>query len=229
MHPDLRTLRASVSVRFLPAKTEAFPRRAPRIAARTAVLCGALALLSGIAPLRAQSRPAERDRPSLVGRLLGAPRLEYLSRLTGMAIPVQGVRASSLRDSFLEGRSGGRTHEAIDIHAPQGTPVVAVADGRIVRLHQGALGGNSIYHLDEDGRTRYYYAHLERYADGLAEGQRVKRGDVIGYVGDTGNAQPGDFHLHFSVSLLNDARQWWKGTPLNPYALLTGKELEGAN
>lgn len=228
MHSDPRTPRASVSVRFLPAPTEAFPRRVRRIAARSAVLCGALALLCGVAPLGAQSRPAG-DRPSLVGRLLGAPRLDYLSRLTGMAIPVQGVRASSLRDSFLEGRSGGRTHEAIDIHAPLGTPVVAVSDGEIVQLHQGSLGGNSIYHLDADGRTRYYYAHLERYADGLAEGQRVKRGDVIGYVGDTGNAQPGDFHLHFSVSLLNDARQWWKGTPLNPYALLTGKELEGAN
>lgn len=228
MRSDPRTLRAPVSVRFLPVPTQASPRaRAPRTAARAAVLCGALALLCGVAPLHAQSRPAER--PSLVGRLLGTPRLEYLSRLTGMAIPVQGVRASSLRDSYLEGRSGGRTHEAIDIHAPRGTPVVAVADGRIVRLHQGALGGNAIYHLDEDGRTRYYYAHLERYADGLAEGQRVKRGDVIGYVGDTGNAQPGDFHLHFSVSLLNDARQWWKGTPLNPYALLTGRELEAAN
>ncbi|MEW5929166.1 MAG: M23 family metallopeptidase [Gemmatimonadota bacterium] len=226
MHPDLRTVRASVSVGLLPAQTRA-PRPARRLAARSAVLCGALALLCGTGPLSAQSRPA--DRPSLVGRLLGTPRLEYLSRLTGMAVPVQGVRASSLRDSFLEGRSGGRTHEAIDIHAPEGTPVVAVADGQIVRLHQGALGGNSIYHVDEDGRARYYYAHLERYADGLAEGQRVKRGDVIGYVGDTGNAQPGDFHLHFSVSLLNDARQWWKGTPLNPYALLTGKELDRAH
>ena len=226
MHSDLRTVRASVSAALVPAQTRA-PRPARRLAARGAVLCGALALLCGAAPLAAQSRPAER--PSLVGRLLGTPKLEYLSRLTGMAIPVEGVRASSLRDSFLEGRSGGRTHEAIDIHAPRGTPVVAVSDGEIVQLHQGSLGGNSIYHLDADGRTRYYYAHLERYAEGLAEGQRVRRGQVIGYVGDTGNAQPGDFHLHFSVTLLSDARQWWKGTPLNPYALLTGKDLDRAN
>src|SRR5687767_7663887 len=120
MHPDLRSLRASVSVRFLPAQTEAPRPRAPHLAVRSAVLCGALALLCGTAPLEAQSRGTDRERPSLVGRLLGAPRLDYLSRLTGMAIPVQGVRASSLRDSFLEGRSGGRTHEAIDIHAPRG-------------------------------------------------------------------------------------------------------------
>jgi murein DD-endopeptidase MepM/ murein hydrolase activator NlpD len=164
-----------------------------------------------------------------VGRLLGTPKLEYLSRLTGLAMPVEGVAPHALRDSYLEGRSGGRTHEAIDIHAPRGTPVVAVADGRILKLHQGALGGNSIYHLDEDGRTRYYYAHLDRYADGIREGRWVQRGEVIGYVGDTGNAQPGDFHLHFSVSLLNDARQWWKGTPLNPYALLTGREADALN
>ncbi|HEX2188775.1 MAG TPA: M23 family metallopeptidase [Longimicrobiaceae bacterium] len=202
--------------------------RIRRSAARCAALCGALALLCA-APLSAQADGAERERPRLLGRLLGTPKLEYLSRLTGLAIPVEGVRVSSLRDSFLEGRSGGRTHEAIDIHAPRGTPVVAVADGVILKLHQGALGGNSIYHLDEDGRTRYYYAHLDRYADGVAEGQRVRRGDVIGYVGDTGNAQPGDFHLHFSVSLLNDARQWWRGTPLNPYALLTGRDLDRVN
>lgn len=226
MHPDLRSPRASVSVRFLPAQTEAPRPRARHLAARSAVLCGALALLCGTAPLTAQSRGAERERPSLVGRLLGGPRLEYLSRLTGMEIPVQGVRASSLRDSFREGRSGGRVHEAIDIHAPRGTPVVAVADGEIVQLHQGSLGGNSIYHLDADGRARYYYAHLERYAEGLVEGQQVRRGQVIGYVGDTGNAQPGDFHLHFSVTLLNEARNWLKGTPLNPYALLTGKDLD---
>ncbi|HEV2146354.1 MAG TPA: M23 family metallopeptidase [Longimicrobiaceae bacterium] len=229
MHRDPRNPRVSVVPRS-PQNPELPPRpRALRLAARCALLCGALALLAGPAQLDAQSRSAERERPRIVGRLLGTPKLEYLSRLTGLAIPVEGVSAASLRDSFLEGRSGGRTHEAIDIHAPRGTPVVAVSDGRIVKLHQGALGGNSIYHLDEDGRTRYYYAHLDRYAEGLREGQWVRRGEVIGYVGDTGNAQPGDFHLHFSVSLLNDARQWWRGTPLNPYALLTGKEVDGLN
>lgn len=228
MHHDLRTLRAPVSVRSGSVSAQQVPgfQARRRFAARCAVLCGALALLWGAEPLSAQSRSTDRERPRIVGRLLGSPKLEYLSRLTGLAIPVEGISASSLRDSYREGRSGGRTHEAIDIHAPRGTPVVAVADGTILRLHQGPLGGNAIYHLDEDGRTRYYYAHLDRYADGLAVGQPVKRGDVIGYVGDTGNAQPGDFHLHFSVSLLNDAKQWWKGTPLNPYALLTGKDLD---
>lgn len=182
--------------------------------ARTLPLLAALVL--GAAPAAAQS-----GAPSgLLGEILSPPKFEYLSRVGRLVIPVEGVGAERLRDSFREGRSGGRVHHAIDIHAPRGTPVVAVADGKILKLHQGKKGGNSIYHLDEDGRTRYYYAHLDRYAEGLREGQRVEQGEVIGYVGDTGNARPGDFHLHFSVALLRDARRWWEGMSLNPYALL---------
>jgi murein DD-endopeptidase MepM/ murein hydrolase activator NlpD len=173
----------------------------------------------------AEARPGRAPaRPRLLGDVVGTPRLAHLSRLGAtLAMPVAGVRPERLRDSYGEGRSGGRTHRAIDIHAPQGTPVVAVASGTIVKLHSGSLGGNAIYHLDEDGRTRYYYAHLERYAEGLREGQRVEQGEVIGYVGDTGNATPGDFHLHFSVVLLQDAKRWWDGVSLNPYQLLAGR------
>ncbi len=131
-----------------------------------------------------------------------------------------------LRDSYEAPRSGGRTHNAIDIPAPHGTPVLAAADGRILKLHVGDIGGNAIYHLDTDGRTRYYYAHLDRYADGLAEGQQVYRGQVIGYVGDTGNAGPGNYHLHFSIAILDDPRRWWEGVNLNPYLLLGGRATE---
>ena len=173
------------------------------------------------AAVRAGSTRSRQQRSRVLGEVLGGPRLENLSRLGGrLVVPVAGVRPERLRDSYTEGRSDGRVHHAIDIHAPRGTPVVAVADGRIVKLHDGARGGLSIYHLDEDGRTRYYYAHLDRYAEGLREGQSVKQGEVIGYVGDTGNATPGDFHLHFSVALLRDARRWWDGVNLNPYPLL---------
>lgn len=182
------------------------------------LLAGALTLLA--APAEAQTG---RKRSRLLGEVLGPPRFEYLSRIGRLTIPVAGVRAERLRDSYEEGRSDGRVHQAIDIHAPRGTPVVAVVDGTILKLHQGSKGGNSIYHLDEDGKTRYYYAHLERYADGLREGQRVKQGEVIGYVGDSGNATPGDFHLHFSVALLRDARRWWEGINLNPYELLAAR------
>ncbi|HEV2150100.1 MAG TPA: M23 family metallopeptidase, partial [Longimicrobiaceae bacterium] len=138
----------------------------------------------------------------------------------GLLIPVEGVEPDELRDTFHADRSGGREHAAIDIHAPRGTPVVAAADGTILRLHSGARGGIAVYQLGADGRTRYYYAHLDRYAEGLELGDRVRRGEVIGYVGDTGNAAPGDFHLHFSVVVLEDARRWWEGAALNPYPLL---------
>jgi peptidoglycan LD-endopeptidase LytH len=137
-----------------------------------------------------------------------------------LLIPVVGVAPDQLRNSYHEGRSGGRTHRAIDIHAPRGTPVVAAADGTILRLHSGVTGGLSIYHLDDDGRTRYYYAHLDRYAEGLRQGQRVRRGDVIGFVGDTGNAAPGDYHLHFSIAQLDDRSRWWEGLNRNPYHVL---------
>jgi murein DD-endopeptidase MepM/ murein hydrolase activator NlpD len=141
-----------------------------------------------------------------------------------LMVPVVGIAPHRLRDSYDQARSEGRIHDAIDIHAPRGTPVVAVADGRILRFHEGARGGRSVYLLDEDGRTRYYYAHLDRYEDGLGEGDTVRQGQVIGYVGDTGNAQPGDYHLHFSISVLSSAGRWWQGDNLNPYPLLRNAE-----
>ncbi|HEX2081234.1 MAG TPA: M23 family metallopeptidase [Longimicrobium sp.] len=137
-----------------------------------------------------------------------------------LPVPVEGISRDQLRDTYNAARSQGRTHHAIDIHAPRGTPVIAVADGTIRKLHSGARGGLSVYLLDDDGATRYYYAHLDGYAQGLHEGQRVERGEVIGYVGDTGNASPGDYHLHFSVAILDNPSRWWEGRNLNPYVLL---------
>jgi murein DD-endopeptidase MepM/ murein hydrolase activator NlpD len=141
-------------------------------------------------------------------------------RARHLLIPVEGVTAAQLRDTYSSARSGGRVHDAIDIHAPRGTPVRATADGTIRKLHSGERGGLSLYQMDDDGRTRYYYAHLDQYAEGIAEGRRVRRGDVIGYVGDTGNAQPGDYHLHFSIAILDHASRWWEGTNVNPYDVL---------
>ncbi len=137
-----------------------------------------------------------------------------------LLVPVEGVARERLRDTYTEARGRGRSHDAIDIHAPRGTPVLAVVPGRIIKLHSADRGGLSVYLLDDDGRTRYYYAHLDAYAEGLREGARVERGEVIGFVGDTGNASPGDFHLHFSVAVLDSPREWWRGRNLNPYVLL---------
>jgi peptidoglycan LD-endopeptidase LytH len=137
-----------------------------------------------------------------------------------LAMPVDGVDRDDLRDTFAETRDGSRPHEALDIMAPRGTPVRAVRDGRIVKLFTSNAGGLTIYQFDPSSTYAYYYAHLDRYAPGVAEGQEVEKGDLLGYVGSTGNASPDAPHLHFAIFRLTDDRQWWKGEPLNPYPLL---------
>jgi murein DD-endopeptidase MepM/ murein hydrolase activator NlpD len=136
-----------------------------------------------------------------------------------LAFPVQGLDAGKLRDNYDEKR-GGKPHEALDIMAPRGTPVVAVDDGKLAKLFTSVPGGLTIYQLDPSGRYAYYYAHLDRYAEGLVEGAAVKRGEVIGYVGNSGNASASAPHLHFAIFRLGPERQWWKGTPLNPHPYL---------
>ncbi|HEL4236469.1 TPA: M23 family metallopeptidase [Stenotrophomonas maltophilia] len=138
----------------------------------------------------------------------------------GLLLPVQGIPASQLRDTFTDARSEGRVHDAIDIMADAGTPVLAVADGTVEKLFNSERGGLTIYQFEPSGRWCYYYAHLQRYADGLAEKQVIKRGEVIGYVGSTGNASAEAPHLHFEVHVLGPEKQWWKGESINPYPLL---------
>jgi murein DD-endopeptidase MepM/ murein hydrolase activator NlpD len=137
-----------------------------------------------------------------------------------LLIPVQGIAADKLVRSFHDVRSGSREHEAIDILAPTGTPVVAVEDGTVAKLFVSKAGGNTIYQFDPGKEYSYYYAHLDRYADGLKEGQSVSRGQVIGYVGTSGNAPKDTPHLHFAVFRLTPEKQWWTGTPIDPYDIL---------
>jgi murein DD-endopeptidase MepM/ murein hydrolase activator NlpD len=122
----------------------------------------------------------------------------------------------SLRDDFGDPRTG-HAHEALDILAPRGTPVVAVDDGVVQKLFTSVRGGLTIYHFDPEGAYSYYYAHLDRYADGLREGQALRKGDVIGYVGTTGNAPPQTPHLHFAIFKLGPEKEWWKGAAINPF------------
>lgn len=161
--------------------------------------------------------PAVPDEPEAIAPA-AEPQPELRER--SLLIPVQGVERAALRDTFGAARSGGRrVHHALDIMAPRGTPVLAVEDGRIVRLHRGGAGGITVYQLDLARRYGYYYAHLDRYVDGLKEGQAVTRGDVLGYVGTTGNAPPGAPHLHFAIFEVADARRPWRGRPIDPYPL----------
>lgn len=143
-----------------------------------------------------------------------------------MVVPVAGVRASELRDTYGAPRSGGRGHKGVDIFAAKGTPVLAAAAGVIVKRDSSAAGGLSVYERDLDGRTIYYYAHLNGWRAGLKEGDLVRQGDVIGYVGSTGNVS-GAPHLHFAVFTVTDPNRWWRGRDLNPYQLLRASAAAG--
>lgn len=139
-----------------------------------------------------------------------------------LSLPVQGVQIGNVRNSFSEMR-GDHIHEAVDILAPRDTPVVAVEDGKIAKLFFSVRGGNTIYHFDPTETYCYYYAHLDRYASDIREGQYIKRGQIIGYVGTSGNAPKDTPHLHFAIFKLNADKRWWQGTPIDPYPLLTNQ------
>jgi murein DD-endopeptidase MepM/ murein hydrolase activator NlpD len=136
-----------------------------------------------------------------------------------LLIPVTGIVTAQLNDTFNDKRGTDRIHEALDILAPLKTPVVAVDDGKVVKFFDSVPGGLTVYQYDVSGTFAYYYAHLDSYAAGLEEGQELKRGDLLGYVGATGNADPLAPHLHFAIFLLGPQKQWWKGTAINPYPL----------
>jgi murein DD-endopeptidase MepM/ murein hydrolase activator NlpD len=177
---------------------------------------------------RIETRPASLERPPPVERPTASaepatPRigLDPVEDLRGrhLTLPVRGVQGRELYDSFNETRAGGR-HEAIDILAPRNTPVIAAEDGMVARLFTSKAGGLTIYQFDPTSTYCYYYAHLERYASNLEEGLEVRRGEVIGYVGTSGNAPQNTPHLHFAIFKLTDKKQWWQGTPIDPYAVL---------
>jgi peptidoglycan LD-endopeptidase LytH len=198
--------RVTESASHVPTEDQSSPQASPEIGS------------SPIAPSRpappvGQETPEDRD----VARPAGTPEMIKSDALT---IPVAGVRPEQLRDTFNEARSEGRTHNALDIMASCGTPTVAATTGKIIKLFQSARGGITIYQLGADNRTVYYYAHLARYADGLTEGRLAQQGEVIGYVGDTGNVAPGGCHLHFAVWIVTDPKRYWDGENINPYPLL---------
>jgi peptidoglycan LD-endopeptidase LytH len=166
---------------------------------------------SSVGPPRAPA--VEAAAPSMAEAIGALAREDLL-------IPVEGVTANRLTDTFNDSRAIGRRHDAIDIMAPRGTEVRAVDDGSIAKLFTSKAGGLTIYQFDPTQTFSYYYAHLDRYATGLAEHQSVKRGQVLGYVGSTGNASETAPHLHFAIARLGTDRAWWKGDPINPYPLL---------
>jgi len=137
-----------------------------------------------------------------------------------IGLPIAGLQAKDIQDTFSQLRGGSRPHEATDVLAPRGTPVLAVDAGTIKKLFTSKPGGLTVYQFDPQVVYCYYYAHLDRYATNLKEGMTVNRGDLIGYVGTTGNAPANTPHLHFAIFKLGVLKRWWEGTPINPYPFL---------
>ncbi|MGJ9419864.1 M23 family metallopeptidase [Massilia sp. CMS3.1] len=163
-----------------------------------------------------------RPAPQSTTATSSAPELTAGGSMPGkLMVPVEGIAYAKLTDTFDQPRGQERHHEALDIMAPKGTPVRAVGDGKVVKLFESKPGGLTLYQFDPNEQHAYYYAHLDRYADGVKEGMPVKRGDLLGYVGVTGNSDPNAPHLHFAIVALTPEKQWWKGTPVNPYPMLS--------
>ena len=148
------------------------------------------------------------------------PEQEELARRK-LIVPVEGVKPAELLDTYADDRTEGRKHEALDIPARRGTPVLAVDEGTVAKLFTSKAGGLTVYQFDATRTYCYYYAHLDCYADGLDEGMRVKKGDRLGYVGSTGNAPVEAPHLHFAIMKLGPEKKWWEGTPVNPFPVLS--------
>jgi peptidoglycan LD-endopeptidase LytH len=144
-----------------------------------------------------------------------APTDEAL-RARQLMVPVAGVSPDDVPDTFRAPRGGGHVHGAVDILAPRGTPVLSADAGRVLRLHRNGKGGLTIYATDETERFVYYYAHLDRYRDGIGKGTRLARGQVIGYVGTTGDADRREPHLHFQIMVRRPGGGWWNGEPVDP-------------
>ena len=186
--------------------------------ARTAADDGLADLDSPVIEVRPSGANTPVATTGSAGPVVAAPPPDLTRR--DFEIPVEGVKSDQLVRSFADSRSGSRAHEAIDILAPRNTPVKAVDDGTVARLFESKAGGTTIYQFDPSEQYCYYYAHLERYAEGLHEGDKVRKGQVIGYVGTSGNAPKNTPHLHFAIFRLTDARHWWEGTPIDPYDVL---------
>jgi murein DD-endopeptidase MepM/ murein hydrolase activator NlpD len=202
--------RVNVALGWAPAPVAA-PSPAPVIAVAPPIVAPAVAVVPAPTTAAADVPVTAAPPEPIDAAAPGAVRL---------LIPVQGVAAASLVNSYDQARGQGRRHDAIDIMAPRGTPVVATSDGVVMKLFQSERGGITLYELAPDRRTIYYYAHLDRYAPGMVEGRALRRGDVLGYVGNTGDAGPGNYHLHFEVSTTADPRKYWGGISQNPYPLL---------
>jgi peptidoglycan LD-endopeptidase LytH len=197
-------------VLYYPTPESAGARSAPRAASRPA-----------------ESAPAEGGRPIAAYDESAAADMEYLEE-RHLLVPVAGADMSKVDDSFYADRDGGeRTHHALDILAPRGTPILSADDGKILRMSNSSLGGICMYTVDPAGRIVYYYAHMDHYNDAMTPGRTIAKGDTLGYVGTTGNAPKDTPHLHFQIMRWAPDGKYWNGEPIDPFELLGGVPRRG--
>lgn len=212
------------AVLTVPAGTAAPAAAAPGAAAGTtaadplAGMPGAPVVTTDLTEADLPLRPPAQEFPAI--KAIDGATAETAGAGGKLLIPVDGIKLAQLSDNFDQPRGKERHHEALDIMAPKGTKVLAAADGKVAKLFNSKPGGLTVYQFDPTEKYAYYYAHLDRYADGVKEGMQLKRGDLVGYVGVTGNSDPNAPHLHFAVVELTPEKQWWKGTPVNPFPLM---------
>ncbi|WP_372825450.1 M23 family metallopeptidase [Polaromonas sp.] len=204
---------AVVGTWFRPA---AITHAAPASAVPAAPSASEAPLPAASAASSAEPAPNTDVTPVTPAGLPGAGDLSRL-RARSLTLPVSGAGAAQLTDTYTQARAAGAPHEALDIMAPRGKPVLAVEDGRVAELFLSKPGGITLYQFDPGGEFAYYHAHLDRYADGLVEGGCVRKGEVSAFARSTGNASPEAPHLHFAIFKLGPEKQWWHGTPLNPF------------
>jgi len=210
-----------VYVAMLPASLHAPPAPNAERVERAASTAEPAAPTSLPAPASTVATAPQAEAPAAASSV--APSVAPASESPPL-IPVVGVDANQLSDTFDQARAQGRPHDAIDIMAPRGTRVVAAADGTVAKLFTSVRGGLTVYEFDPTATVEYYYAHLDGYAPGLSEGMALRRGDPIGFVGSTGDANPAGPHLHFEIAMLGPGKSWWKATDINPYPILTGSQ-----
>lgn len=180
--------------------------------------------VSGAQPAPSAASPAPPFSPAPTTTTLASD-VEYLISRR-ILLPVAGADVAKLEDSFNEGRDGDRTHRAIDILAPRGTPILSADDGKILRMTTSTLGGITMYTVDSETRLVYYYAHMDHYNDAMSPGRSIVRGDTLGFVGTTGNAPKDIPHLHFQIMRWAADGKYWNGEPIDPYEPLGGVRLD---
>jgi peptidoglycan LD-endopeptidase LytH len=179
------------------------------------------------APRTSSPSPSPTSFPDATVGVVGSTTSDVAYLLSRrILMPVAGADMSKVEDSFYEPRDGGRTHRAIDILAPRGTPILAADDGKILRMSTSELGGISMYTVDPDARLVYYYAHMDHYNNAMSPGREIVKGDTLGFVGTTGNAPKDLPHLHFQVMRWPADNKYWDGEPIDPFEALGGVRHE---